>query len=311
MTQHPQVMKHLTLSIAILLCYGSTKAVTLVDAIKQKLVTAEVIGNDATNKDHYVSAHSGQCMHLILKNISTKTVDILVETGQEFLPDDDGMQPMIVTKHQNFQLLAKAGKDGLTYAMCFNAGKSSPGTKSGYKVGPMATGALLLAAQYVEKNNLQDWQGQGLVWDAVGRNCFDCLFVSEAAKPNQPRRPSVRWDSAHVYHDREVDGGEYHKLSPDSVANIFKNWYTKVDVKLTYVLHEPSKISVQLVDEKGKIIKDVIVNEQQQPGSHDVHETLVIDNDWKLKKCKLYLYVNGKIMLDKEVRIKAADGVSY
>src|SRR4051812_18415846 len=113
-------MKHLFLSVLLLLGVCSAQAITLTEAIKQKLITAQVIGNDATSNDRYSSAHSGPCMHLILKNISGQEVDVTVETGQTFMPEDTNMQPMLVTKHTVLQLLAGKSKDSYVYAMCFN-----------------------------------------------------------------------------------------------------------------------------------------------------------------------------------------------
>lgn len=287
-----------------LLAASQAFAIGIDQALKQKTIQLKIIGYDFKGQNAYVSSHTGPCMHVVIKNISTKATTIDLETGQTFLPEDTDLQPMLVTKSQQFKLNPGGQADEMVYAMCFNDDKASPMPQSTYTLGKLATGPLLEAAKYVEANNLQDYKGQSLVWDAVHRKCFACLFNNTAEKQTDTKAPANSHVVRTVIKEAPFEEHDpYEPLKSDTVMKIFSNWYSKVDVTFAYTLHDTSKVRIEMVDERGKLIKVLQPDAMQGPGMHKVNEVLVVDKDWKIKKCLLKLYVNDQFYTDREIHI--------
>jgi hypothetical protein len=287
-----------------LLLASQAGAIGIDQALKLKMVQVEITGDNFIDNTTYQSTHSGACMRLTIKNISTKTATVDLETGRIFLPEDVDLQPMLVTKHRQYKINPGGKVDEMVYAMCFNDGKQAPGEKAVYHIGKMATDWLLEAAQYVEKNNLQDYQGQSLVWDATRNKCFSCVLQQTVSQPVAEQVPS----DSHPVHTviQEAPFKEhdpYEPLKSDTVMKIFNNWYNKVDVTFAYTLHDTSKVRIEMVDERGKLIKVLQPDTMQNPGMHKVNEVFVVDKEWKIRKCIMKLYVNDQYYTDREIHI--------
>ncbi len=138
---------------------ANTNSYTLEDAIKRKLVSAEIVGS--TNPVH---AYYGQCITLKLKNKSSQDLSLQLESGRRLNCDYDSVQDMMITKSEIIALLPSQAKEFLIYAMCCEKSNHSPSNNTSYNLGAMADVTLVKLAQLIEKLEAQDYGGQQAVW---------------------------------------------------------------------------------------------------------------------------------------------------
>jgi hypothetical protein len=138
---------------------AETNSYTLEDAIKRKLVTAEIIGR--TNPDH---AYYGECINIRLKNTSGQNLSLNLESGRRLNCDYDSVQDMMITKSEIFALLPSQTKEFVINAMCCEKSNRSPSNTTSYNLGAMADATLVQLARLIENLNAQDYAGQHAVW---------------------------------------------------------------------------------------------------------------------------------------------------
>lgn len=138
---------------------ANNNSFTLEDAIKKKLVTAEIIGRANAAHSYY-----GQCITMKLKNTSNQNLSIQLESGRRLNCDYDSVQDMMVTQSEIIALIPSQTKEYMIYAMCCEKSNRSPGTTSSYNLGAMADATLVQLARMIEQLGAQDYGGQHAVW---------------------------------------------------------------------------------------------------------------------------------------------------
>ncbi|HYG16868.1 MAG TPA: hypothetical protein VEC12_14010, partial [Bacteroidia bacterium] len=155
------------LMLAVLLFAGvfanaGNPTYTLSDALKKKLIKAEIQGADSAGPES--GGHYGKCLQMKLTNLTAQKFNVKLEAGQQLEPGDTSIQTMMVTEGEMFSF--NSGKTQKKYinAMCIQKSDGGPGRKAMFTTGLMSTGNLLGIAHLVEKHKYFDRAGQAAVW---------------------------------------------------------------------------------------------------------------------------------------------------
>lgn len=138
---------------------GNTTTYTLEEALKKKLVTAVIQGNQYETSSYY-----GKCIKLKLRNASTQSLSLRLESGRRLNCDYDSVQDMLITQSEMFALLPSQTQEFSIYAMCCEKSNHSPQKGTTYNLGAMADASLVQLARLIEQLNAQDYAGQRAVW---------------------------------------------------------------------------------------------------------------------------------------------------
>lgn len=152
----------LTLLMGIIFCspvMAHNNSYTLEDALRKKLVTAEISGRKDATTNYY-----GQCITIKIKNTSGQSLSLNLESGRRLNCEYDSIQDMLITKAEIFALLPGQVNDYTIYAMCCQQHDHSPGSTTKFNLGAMAQSQLVQLAMLIEKLSAQDYAGQRAVW---------------------------------------------------------------------------------------------------------------------------------------------------
>lgn len=151
--------RKLVLGIFILLFipqFISAKKISIADAIKKKMITASPKG---------LGGHTGTVIEMTMKNNTNETLEIEIEPGRKFHPENPAMQDILVTRSQLIALKPLATQKIRISGMCCIAGNSSPSEGTNFRVGNMADSNLVKLARYINLNQLWEYhEAQDAVW---------------------------------------------------------------------------------------------------------------------------------------------------
>jgi hypothetical protein len=146
--------------IAFSINSNSQTRLKLKDAIAKGFVKVKIVGNNG---------HTGRCATVQTENTTSQVLDIDIDCGQKIQCSDSTAQNLVITQTEHVRISPKKIIATAVYAMCINAHKSSPG-KVGFKLGAMASGALLRLTQFIEKKKYQNSHAQSAIWTITDNN---------------------------------------------------------------------------------------------------------------------------------------------
>jgi len=283
--------------------------VTLSDCIKDKTVECKIKVNP--NGTHYTIQFI-----INVKNLKTKSQNIVVEPGLLFIADDDPNQNFIVTKQERFVLEASANKDIQIHAMCIEHYDSAPQEASTYKIGKMAEGKLLELAQLLNTNQWFDKsEAQIAVWCIANNNDISNIigaddsvvkklqeFVATATKQQVPK-PEVLTEQQvskpEVLTEQQVSKPE---VLTDYEHNYYSTEYTrKVMGSFEYTLSHSSIITIGMFDKNNILVRELYNNQAETTGYHKFDfafdATVYTDPSYFFK-----LIQNGEVQIDMEFK---------
>jgi hypothetical protein len=288
-------MKTILSIVLLLTIVVSVQAISIEQAVKQKLITLSITGADRSKSGVYMSSHAGTCLAMTIKNISTKPQTIELETGRMLQPDDSEIQPMMITQHQSYFVKAGEEKEALLSAYCCNSGKGGPGMTTTYNTGKMSAGLMNDIAHYIEDNKTDGSLAQHAVWFAASGDCYDCIYSDDTVVANKLRR--------FIY---AKTGNKYVALKPDAKPQYNPKWYVTVNVTYNYTIPKQSKVTLSMLDEEGKLVKQFYNNDMQAAGTHSIDKEFIVEAGDGVKREDTYtvkLYVNDRFIFDHKFRV--------
>lgn len=109
-------------------------------------------------------SHYGPCMLIEIENTSFEKRTIIIPSGTFLVPIDSTFQKMLLTSDVEIIIGPKQNVKCTMYALCSEMHKRAPTQYSLYKIGDEASELLRNIANYVFNNNIQDINGQLLLW---------------------------------------------------------------------------------------------------------------------------------------------------
>jgi hypothetical protein len=227
-------------------------------AIKQKQVKFSAVGKGQVAGLNQ-SAHYGKCVEVCLQNLTNKPLTVTLESGLMMIPDDPGVQNMLVTQKSVFALAPNASQKKTVYAMCSEHSDVSP--RRGTLFGKLfiSDSNLIKMAWFIARHQFQDEDGQSAVWCVAAKNhpstinCRDCVrtkllrnFISKL--PGIP-------NAAHA-----EQTGNSTTRTVDTHKTVFHFGFT---------LDYRRQVSLILYDAGGNIVSKLIDNRWLDKGSYN------------------------------------------
>ncbi|MDX1905686.1 MAG: hypothetical protein SF053_01530 [Bacteroidia bacterium] len=130
--------------------------VSLLEAFRQRSISIQVEAN---------GGYMGQAIRLLLRNNSSTSLRVAIEAGQLLVSEDSSVQDLIVTEPVVVDLIPGAIRAAEVYTMCTQSRNMSPGAGEKFRLGDMATGALLKLVQLIaDRDYYSASTAQSAVW---------------------------------------------------------------------------------------------------------------------------------------------------
>lgn len=262
---------------------------TLQQALDQKLIRLDMSGApEDTTYSGEQNGHLGPCISAMFENTTSASVQVLVEYGYRLVPDDTTVQTMLVTQNLLVTLPAKSKKSQRLYAMCSQAGKSSPSTRIKFKTGKRATGHLLGIAELINRKKYQNGAAQNAVWCITDDHSLTSIVHTDTTIMYDLRTFVAKAKGLPL-------ASIYNVYSPGTVTErtVVRTAIT-YSGSLTYNVLRPAKVMIALFDESNSM-KKVYVNEQQTEGKYTYDYRISSDEFDNRKKHILRMFKDGKI----------------
>jgi len=261
-----------------LLIGNAAYAISIEEAFKKGWIVYEISGTEA--------GHSGNCMSLTVVNNSPAIVNLEVETGRVFEAADTFVQNMIVTKRFFTRLNPKQKVSERLYAMCAESGDASPSAERKFGHGKMSAGVLLSMAKYIEQSNMQNSEGQSLIWKAAGGEFVfsECDYLP------------VQYASLKKYFvaDKRVTFTACNEApavsavaSPPKVIRTFKGSFG-------FSVPQVSDVEISVFDANGIKWKQLDVIKKMEPDWYDYEYSFTNEGLVKGATYEIRLLINGK-----------------
>lgn len=202
------------------------EAISLLDAVKQKLITVKATGKGGYN---------GKCLKMEIKNISTKPLNINIFAGTIFDNTEDWQQDLMVVEEQIVALNPKNTDFANLQTVCIQPSNGSPSVGVSFLLAKIAEGHLLKLAQFINQKKYFTSTAQSAVWAVINGNGMGeiygedslmvkelCAIVSEAT--GQPCNASNYKPRPHQITSVNTS---LDVLVPDYTKNATLNLYTR------------------------------------------------------------------------------------
>lgn len=269
-------MKTLVIS-ALSLSFFIAKAINIEDAFKKGLIKYDISGTTEGN--------TGACIAVNITNQSAEIVNLEIETGRILEASDTNYQNMIVTKRYFVRLQPKQKASQNIYALCSKPNRSSPIPETKFSHGKMATGSLLTMAKFVESKQLQNGEGQTLIWNMVNGNysLYNCDYTPQmyaSLKTFFASDNNIKFENCNTA-NRTSAGGVVHSIRR------FKGSFG-------FSIPEPSDFELSLFDEDGNKVKVLEDKKQMEPDWYEYDYEFTNTGLTKGKTYQLKMFINGK-----------------
>ncbi len=259
----------------ILFAPFSLFAVTIQDALKQKLIKIESI-----------ESAGRKSLSLSLQNAQKKHLNLEIPFATIFQPQDSSFQPIIITESQLLTLSANEKKTLILDGFCCNAPRFNPTKGSQYKVKEPATGTLFDIIKYLNLNKIQDDAAiQSAIWAATNQHRAEAIS-DETLKQYVAKVCGQTLRGVQVIYDQSSHPGE---------AAVVGN-KLKVKGLFRYTTEKDIVANLCLYDENGKLLQTIESNLRHQRGTHKFGFYFEISN---VKHSHYFVrLMSGKMMIN-------------
>lgn len=267
----------------------SHAAIPLTEAIKNKLVAVTITGIDYRTDSIYHSSFYGKCLLMKCRNLKATPIELTEAAGRFFMPDDTGIQRMVLTAALNIKVPANKEITIPMFAMCTEANDGAPSDRRSFSLGAIAPKNLLTLIQFIDQHHYQNEAAQQAIW---------CI--------------TNHYSPGDIYSDDTIMTQQLQKL----VCSVTGIPYVKGDFKrevvplmrmvdgaFTYSIERPKTVDLVIYNEAGQVVKNVVAHEFQEAGTrtYAYHFTLPINDDALLKQSLLIkFYLNGQLIVQKK-----------
>ncbi len=270
-------MKTLPFIFTFLLFCSIAFCISIEEAYTKGLVEYEIKGTS--------EGHTGACIAVHLKNISAAPVNLEIETGRILEAADSNYQNMLVTKRFFVRLQPGQKSAQNLYALCAEPSDATPNNYIAFAHGKMSGGVLFSMAKFVEAQNLQNSEGQNLVWEVVKGNltfstCDLKPQIFASLKTHFASDKNVKFENCNT---QTTNGA-----SP--AVQIVKRF----SGSFGFSLSQASDVEISLFDSEGNKVKQLVFKKQLFPDYYDYEYQFTTEGLEKNKTYELKLLINGK-----------------
>jgi hypothetical protein len=231
--------------------------------------------------------HQEYCIEMKVKNISDQAVTIEIEPGRRLVADTVSDQDMLIVKDQTIALAAGQTIMAKLYAFCCQKKDRSPAKGHSFKVGTMASAALVKLAQFISKKNFSTTAVQNAIWVLSDKHNLSSVHEGDRQENAELRALTA-----------ELAGIKmpwYYISYKDVPGMVFSDKASTLSGKIDYTLSSATSVTVIVKNTNGMIIRTLLENKAQNPGRQVVplsfpvsglskgkYQILVLDDDINL-----------------------------
>lgn len=267
----------ITILATLLLLAVTTRAINIEEAFKKGLIKYDITGTTQGN--------TGACIAVNITNQSSEIVNLEIETGRVLESSDTTYQDMIVTKRYFVRLQPKQKTSQSIYALCSKPDRSTPNANINFAHGKMATGPLLAMAKFVETKQLQNGEGQTLIWSIVRGNdvFYECDYTPQmytSLKNFFAAERSIKFENCN----------SVNKPAASSTVRTVRRFKGS----FSFSIPQPSDIELSLYDDEGNKVKVLENKKQMEADWYEYDYEFTNTGLTKDKTYELKLLINGK-----------------
>ena len=279
----------ITLLSIFLMFFMSSKAISLKDAIKQKLITVTIKGERGE------SSHFGKCIGLTIKNLTSKKIEIELLPGMFLNPADSTVQRMMVAEELLISLNPSTSKKMTINAFCTQMSKSSPSNDLKFNVGRMAKGHLLELSKLISKHKFFTKAGQNAVWCISDNND---LFSINSIDTTEIR---ILREFVHKATGQPLNQVFYQAQRSSSENRIFRD-------TIIYANREGGTFSLIMFTEDGEEMIVLFKDRYRKPSFKTTQSFSLTYSSFPVGKYYFRLTKNNtEVIYNKEIVIKAVE----
>lgn len=267
-----------------------TTPVSLADALLQNKVSY-------TAKGYEDSPHYLQPIKLIIKNNSVENLQIRIDPGLIFDPEQTVSQQMVTTRKELLALAPGKSDTILLYAMCTQPSKRGQKDSTRYVLRTEVSDALKQLAVFIDEKKLQGIEGQYAVWTVAAHYGMEDI---------------VGYDSAAVSLLLPLVSKLTGKpIPPPPAANDYKRNYqtgysfmkASIKGKFYFQYAEVKNVSIGLFRTDGVIVRELFNNPQTQPVYQEVE--YAFDSDVYTEDAYVVrMVVDGRVVRERKIAMR-------
>ena len=188
-------------------------------------------GRDFSNGPSYNPSFYRQCVTAEIANPSAQAASFSIQAGTLLMPDDPGLQRLMVTRGEHISVKPGSTEKVQLYAMCTQASHGGPGPSTQFNIGAPANESWIKLAELIERNNYQNSAGQGAVW-ALSDNHAQSGIFDEDTNVTYTLRNYI----AQVRHES--------RLPANAPRTCDGRWFTPVKVEYNYFMYSAHRITI-------------------------------------------------------------------
>lgn len=231
--------------------------------------------------------HQEYCIEMKVKNISDQALTVEIEPGRRLVADTVSDQDMLIVKDQTIALAAGQTFIAKLYAFCCQKKDRSPAKGHSFKVGTMASAALVKLAQFISKKNFSTSAVQNAIWVLSDKHNLSSVHEGDRQENAELRALTA-----------ELAGIKmpwYYISYKDVPGMVFSDKASTLSGKIDYTLTSATSVTVIVKNTNGMIIRTLLENKAQNPGRQVVplsfpvsglskgkYQILVLDDDINL-----------------------------
>lgn len=222
----------------------------LTEAIKTKAVSAVIRYNPT-------GTHYTEPLLLELTNNSNSTVNISIENGDIFIPNETVRQNIVATKAYLFTLLPAQKKTSKIKGMCIEQNDAAGAASTLYTITKGKNDTLKKLATFIAEKNYQTSAAQFAVWAFIDRNDVNNIYSSDSAEENDLKKFIAK-----------LTGKSYTIKSNDYTTNYYAPPKEKVGGNFEYNFSKTSDVQIAMFNKNGILVRELFNQKQVQPGIH-------------------------------------------
>ncbi len=254
---------HKSLILAILILYSA-------QSFAEKIFIAQA-GIEKKVKSNYKSksGHLGECVELALKNISPKSLEVVIPAGTLLENNDSYSQRLIVVRELIVNLAPNQFKTHLLYTMCTQSHKASPQMGSFFFVQNVENKNLSTLAELISQKNYFNSESQAAVWAMENKTSPFGITGSDSTQIKSLRTVLFQSFGAKLINKDSViwDGKKRNLLYNQNQSN-FKSFSFSGSVEV--YLEKKTKLTYILSDALGQIIYHYEKDKEFEIGFHSL-----------------------------------------
>ena len=266
---------------------SENNTITLEDAVKQKLISADIKGN---------GGYSGNCLKLAIKNLGNKSISISIPAGTMFKPSDDGAQNILVPKDQIFVLAGSENKNSLVRGFCCEATDHAPSKDMSFAISKNTNPKMVQLINFVKTKSYADNILQDAIWCVSNNHEITDIYAPnmEVIKPLRDELCKItgqkdEWYSTPKEHKVDEDGNISHET-------------IQVSGQIKFKALANGKVHNEIYDSENKVLVKNPNSFEVIPGNIEYGFDIKVKG-WKKGTYYVKVFENEKVIHSQEFKI--------